>query len=118
VVMPRKKEAEKDPLSDLSGHESQKQLPLYAKPDELSLRANPDNRPKALPRFLRRMGWTADEWETIRNHWLERPDDPTERDHLLWANAKIERYNEASKLAIERQKSQELAKQSRSKTGL
>src|SRR5258705_13928675 len=92
-------------LSDLSQAEPQKQLPLYAKPDELSLRANPDHRPKALPRFLRRMGFTPDEWETIRNHWLDRPDDLTKRDHLLWANAKIERYNEASKIAIDRQKS-------------
>jgi hypothetical protein len=103
--MPHKAKPKKGPRSDLNEAESQKQLPLYARPDELALRADPDNRPKALPRFLRRMGWTAEKWETIRNHWLEYPDDPTERDHLLWANAKIERYNVASKLAIERQKS-------------
>jgi hypothetical protein len=103
--VPRKEKPSKGPLRDLSGLEPHTQFPLYADPVELSLRADPDNRPKALPRFLRRMGWTADEWETIRNHWLERPDDLTERDHLLWKNAKIERYNQASKLAIERQES-------------
>jgi hypothetical protein len=101
--MPQNEEPKKGQQSDLDEGETQEQLPLYAKPDELSLRANPDNRPKALPRFLRRMGWTPAEWETIRNHWLERPEDLTKRDHLVWANAKIERYNEASKLAIERQ---------------
>jgi hypothetical protein len=105
--MPRKEAHKQVPLSGLSGHESQKQLPLYADPDELLLCANPDNLRKALPRFLERMGWTTDKWETIRIHWLERPDldDLTKRDHLLWANAKIENYNAAPKLAIERQKS-------------
>jgi hypothetical protein len=80
---------------------------LYADPVELSLCANPANLPKAQPRFLRRMGWTTEEWETIRKHWLVRskPDDLTKRDHLIWANAKIEHYNKAPKLAIERQKS-------------
>jgi hypothetical protein len=105
--MPRKEEKKQGPLSAPGGHESQKQLPLYADPDELSKAANPDNLRKALPRFLRRMGWTTDKWETIRIHWLGSPnsDDLTKRDHLLWANAKIESYNEAPKLAIERQRS-------------
>lgn len=50
------------------------------------------------------MEWTADEWDEIRKHWLERPDDLTKRDWLLWTNAKIERYKAAPKMAIERQK--------------
>src|SRR5258708_7584735 len=105
MFIPRcKADPKKVVFRDLSEADPQKQLQLYAKADELSERANQDHRRKVLPRFLRRMGYTPDEWETIRNHWLDRPDDLTKRDHLLWANAKIERYNEASKMAIDRQK--------------
>jgi hypothetical protein len=50
------------------------------------------------------MRLTADEWEEIRKHWLEAPDDDTKRDWLLHTTAKNERYRAAPKLAIERQK--------------
>ncbi|GEM_PF-4196455 len=93
--MPLKKQSREDLLGEPSGLESQKQL---------SLDANANGWPKALPRFLRRMKWTHEEWEEVRKHWLETPDDLTKRDWLLWTTAKMERYKEAPKLAIERQK--------------
>ncbi|HZU42971.1 MAG TPA: hypothetical protein VE994_09890 [Terriglobales bacterium] len=93
--MPRKDEPREDSLNELTGAESRAQLSLHASANGWS---------KALPRFLRRMEWTAEQWEEVRKHWLETPDDLTKRDWLLWTTAKMERYKEAPKLAIERQK--------------
>lgn len=44
------------------------------------------------------------QWEEVRKHWLERPDDLRKRDWLLWTTAKMEAYKAAPKIAIERQK--------------
>jgi hypothetical protein len=93
--MPQKKEAEKGPLSDPNEGETQEQFSLYVDVDDW---------PKGLPRFLRRMGWTADQWQETRKHWLERPNDLTTRDWLLYTTDKKKRYKEAPKLAVERQK--------------
>jgi hypothetical protein len=98
--MPPRKTLSKEPPRGL---EPQKQLPLYAKPDDLAQHASPDGWKKVRPSFLKRMKWTTDEWEKFRMHWLE-SDTEGEHNRLLWANAKIERYNEAPRLAIERQK--------------
>src|SRR5208283_3583058 len=92
--MSRKQEPRKSPLFDLGELEPQMLPPLDA---------NTENWPKALPRFLERLEWTRDEWQEIRKHWLERPDDLTKRNRLLWKTAKMERYRAAPDLAIERQ---------------
>jgi hypothetical protein len=97
IHMPQKKEElKKNPPSDLNEGETQEQLSLYVNPEEW---------PKPLPRFLKRMSWTADKWQEIRKHWLEKPNDLTTRDWLINATAKYERYREAPKIAVERQKS-------------
>lgn len=59
---------------------------------------------KALERFLKRMEFTADEWEKRRRHYLEAPLSDEELNSLTWKAAKVRHSGAAVEVALKRQK--------------
>lgn len=70
----------------------------------LNLITEPANERKVSPRFLKRMGWTAEEWKERRKHWLAKPDSGEKRNALFWEAAKQKAYAAAYEKAQERQR--------------
>jgi len=58
----------------------------------------------ALQRFLKRMGYTADEWEKRRRHYLEAPQSDEELNSNTWKAAKLRHSGAAVEVALKRQK--------------
>lgn len=56
------------------------------------------------PRFLKRMGLTAEELKERRRHWLAKPDSYEKRNAMFWEAAKKQVYTAAPEKAQERQK--------------
>lgn len=63
-----------------------------------------DRERKALERFLKRMHYTADEWEMRRRHYLEEPLDDAELRSETWKIEKLRHSGLAVKVALKRQK--------------
>jgi hypothetical protein len=59
---------------------------------------------KELERLLKRMGYTADEWEMRRRHYLEKPLDDAELRSESWKIEKLKHSGLAVEVALERQK--------------
>src|SRR5258708_30599811 len=59
---------------------------------------------KELERLLKRMGYTADEWELRRRHYLEKPLDDAELRSESWKIEKLKHSRLAVEVALERQK--------------
>jgi len=59
---------------------------------------------KALERFLRRMGWTAEYWEMKRRHYLEEPLDDDELRSATWLVEKTRHCGLSVEVALKRQK--------------
>ena len=59
---------------------------------------------KELERLLKRMGYTADEWEMRRRHYLEKPLTDAELKDEAWKVAKILNSGLAAEVALERHK--------------
>jgi hypothetical protein len=57
-----------------------------------------------LEHFLKRMGYTAEEWELIRNHYLEKPQLEKELRSLNWKLKKERHSGAAVEEALKRQK--------------
>jgi hypothetical protein len=58
----------------------------------------------ALERFLKRMDYTANEWEKRRRHYLEEPLSDEELNSLTWKAAKLRHSGAAVEVALKRQK--------------
>lgn len=57
-----------------------------------------------LERFLKRMGYTVDEWEKRRRHYLEKPQSDEELNSNTWKAAKLRHSGAAVEVALRRQK--------------
>ncbi len=57
-----------------------------------------------LERFLKRMGFTEEEWELRRNHYLKKPRTEKELRDLTWKVEKKRLAGAAVEVAVERQK--------------
>lgn len=59
---------------------------------------------EVLEGFLKRMGFTAEEWEKRRRHYLEAPLSDEELNSLTWKAAKVQHSGAAVEVALKRQK--------------
>lgn len=57
-----------------------------------------------LEQFLKRMEYTADQWEKLRRHYLEKPQSDEELNSNTWKAAKLRHSGAAVEVALKRQK--------------
>jgi FixJ family two-component response regulator len=109
--MPPKKKSRRDSSGNIA--EKQVQDPIIATdqrtPQARGARlpnpvAEPAKERRVSPRFLKRMGLTAEELKERRKHWLAKPDSYEKRNAMCWEAAKKQAYAAAYDQAQERQK--------------